>query len=133
MPNCVGGSRHPCFTPFLIGDEPLYDWTVPYMSSWKDNIILRSFEGPPVLTMKAIYWDFAVLGRKPCLWLIIFIRNRTVHRGRFARCNVFNCTRAMTFPAILKRTKKTGCMGHIKLLFAKNNIWEIIKKFVDCL
>ena len=52
MSKNVDGSTRPCFTPLLIGKgsevEPSY-WTVSCMSSWKDNIILRSLGGHPIL------------------------------------------------------------------------------------
>ena len=48
MPKSVGARTHPCFTPLLIGkgsdEDPSY-YTVPFMSSWKDVIILRSLGG----------------------------------------------------------------------------------------
>ena len=48
MPKSVGARTHPCFTPLLTGkgseEEPSY-WTVPFISSWKEVIILRSFGG----------------------------------------------------------------------------------------
>ena len=48
MPKSVEARTHPCFTPLLIGkgsdEDPSY-CTVPFMSSWKDVIILRSLGG----------------------------------------------------------------------------------------
>ena len=52
MRKSVGARIHPCFTPLLIekgsDEDPSY-CTVPFMSSWKDVIILRSLGGHPIL------------------------------------------------------------------------------------
>ncbi|XP_067023937.1 scavenger receptor cysteine-rich domain-containing group B protein-like [Acropora muricata] len=52
MPNNVGESSHPCFTPPLMGkasdDEPS-NWMMPFMPVWKDWIKLRSLGGHPIL------------------------------------------------------------------------------------
>ena len=48
MPKSAGARPHPCFTPLLIGkgsDEDQSYCTVPFLSSWKDVIILRSLGG----------------------------------------------------------------------------------------
>ena len=58
MPKSVEARTHPCFTPLLIGkgsdEDPSY-CTVPFMSSWKDVIILRSLGGGghPILCKRA--------------------------------------------------------------------------------
>ena len=48
MPKSVGARTDPRLTPLLMGkgseEEPSY-WTVPFISSWKEVIILRSLGG----------------------------------------------------------------------------------------
>ncbi len=46
MPKRVGANTHPCFTPLFMGKESEVDpsyRTVPFISVWKEIIMLRSF------------------------------------------------------------------------------------------
>ena len=52
IPNKVGARTHPCFAPLRMlkaADVEPSKTTVPFMSSWKDLMMLRSLGGHPIL------------------------------------------------------------------------------------
>ena len=52
IPNKVGARTHPYFTLLHMlkaADVELLKTTVPFMSSWKDMMMLRSLGGHPIL------------------------------------------------------------------------------------
>ena len=55
IPNRVGASMNPCWTPLLIhkdSEVALSKLTTPDMSLWKDSTILRSLGGHPTICSK---------------------------------------------------------------------------------
>ena len=126
---------HPCFSPLLIGngsqEEPSY-WMIPYISSWKPVIILRSLEGHPILRSR-VTSPFLLTKSKALVRSINAMYNGPLCSRNFfstclsekimsivdllalsphcasgymrsaSNCNLFSITRAKAFPTILRR------------------------------